>query len=56
MASTQVRLHPTTKAFLDIQQHKINKAREKKNKKPLTMDDVIALAIENLTIAQGVEK
>ena len=29
MASTQVRLHPTTKAFLDIQQHKINKAREK---------------------------
>lgn len=53
---TQVRLHPTTKAFLDLQQAKINKAREKKNKKPLTMDDVIALAIENLTITQGAEK
>lgn len=56
MISTQVRLHPTTKASLDLQKLKINKAREKKGKKPLTMDDIIALAIENLTVVQGVEK
>lgn len=56
MASTQVRLHPTTKAFLDLQQARINKARLKAKKKPLTMDDIIALAIENLTIEMGIAK
>lgn len=56
MASTQVRLHPTTKAFLDFQRAKINKAREKLLKKPLSMDDVISLAIEHLTIDQGVQR
>lgn len=56
MASTQVRLHPQTKAFLDLQKAKINKARDKAKKKPLSFDDVIALAIENLTVDQGVAK
>jgi hypothetical protein len=56
MSSTQVRLHPQTKAFLDLQKEKINKARGKAKKKPLTMDDIIALAIENLTLDMGVAK
>jgi len=58
MSSTQVRLHPTTKAMLDLQKEKINKARSKAKppKKPLHMDDIIALAIENLTVDMGVAK
>jgi len=56
MSSTQVRLHPTTKSFLDLQKAKINKAREKAKKKPLTMDDIIAIAIENLTTEMGVNR
>lgn len=58
MSSTQVRLHPTTKAMLDLQKDRINKARGKAKppKKPLTMDDVIALAVENLTVEMGVLK
>jgi len=58
MSSTQVRLHPTTKAMLDLQKEKINKARSKAKppKKPLHMDDIVALAVENLTVDMGVEK
>lgn len=55
MPSTQVRLHPTTKAYLDLQKERINKARQKAKKKPLSFDDVIALAIENITVEMGVK-
>lgn len=56
MSSTQVRLHPITKELLDAKKAKINKAREKAKKKPLTMDDIVALAVENLPIDIGVGK
>ena len=56
MSTTAVRVHDLTKATLDVLEKRINKARKDKKKLPLTKMQVIALAIENLTIEAGVEK
>ena len=51
-----VRMHEVTKKTLDLLEARINIASKKVGKAPFTKAQVIALAIENLTIAQGVEK
>ena len=51
-----ISLNPVADAMLTNRMAMINKAREKKSKKILNRNDVIACAIENLTIAQGLEK
>ena len=54
--ATQVRLHEETKKLLDGRAKRINAARKRAGRKRLTMDDIVFLAIENLTVEQGVEK
>lgn len=54
--TTMVRLNEMDKAVLDYNLARINKERENLYKKPLSRGDLITLAIENLTIEQGVSK
>lgn len=51
-----VRMHEVTKAALDLMEARINKERKKAQKAPLTKAQVIAIAIENLTVTMGVER
>ena len=51
-----VRMHAITKSSLDLIEARINKERKKRGKAPITKAQVIALAIENLTVEQGVLK
>ena len=55
-ASWPVRAYPSTKPVLNHIRARINLKRMKAGLPELSVADVIALAIENLTIAQGVEK
>jgi len=51
-----ISLNPVADAMLTNRMAMINKARADKNKKILNRNDVIACAIENLTVKQGMEK
>lgn len=51
-----VRMHEVTKKYLDLMELRINKDRKKAGKAPLTKAQVIALAIENLTVTMGLER
>lgn len=51
-----VRMHQVTKKMLDNLEARINKERKKAGKAPITKAQVIGLAIENLTIEQGIAK
>ncbi len=51
-----VRMHQVTKNSLDLMEARINKERKKNGKAPITKAQVIALAIENLTVEMGVAK
>jgi len=49
-----VNLHPVTAGMLEVKLERINRARKKESKKPLTNGDVIQLALSNLTIEMGI--
>jgi hypothetical protein len=51
-----INLNPQTTLILENRLIAINKARLKAKKKTLNRNDVIALAIENLTVEMGVAK
>jgi hypothetical protein len=51
-----VSLQTVTKKALESKLDSINKGRKRAKKTKLTRGDIIALAIENLTIEQGVLK
>lgn len=51
-----VSLQTVTKKALESKLDSINKARKRAKKTKLTRGDIIALAIENLTIETGVAK
>ena len=54
--AVNVRLQGPTKCYLDLQLARINKERNKKLKPSLTRGDLVALALEHLTVQQGVDK
>jgi uncharacterized protein YkwD len=57
MANTvNVRTTAQARAFAQNILARINKERKKAKKEPLSQSQVIALAIENLTVQMGVEK
>lgn len=51
-----INLSPTAALMFENRLLLINKKREEKNKKKLNRSDLITIAIENITIKQGVEK
>ena len=51
-----VNLSPVVGAMLEDRVSRINKARDKAGKSKLNRNDIIELAIENLTVDQGVAK
>lgn len=51
-----VSIHAATNNLLELQLAKINKLRAKASKVELTRSELIALAIENVTIEMGVSK
>jgi hypothetical protein len=51
-----VNLSPLTGAMLDERLARINKARATNSKSPLNRNDIIEIAIENLTIEMGVAR
>lgn len=51
-----VNLNPYTASLFDGKLKRINNARARKNKAPLTNTDFVELAIENLTVQMGVER
>lgn len=51
-----VNLSPVVGAMLEDRVSRINKARDKAGKSKLNRNDIIELAIENLTIEMGVSK
>lgn len=57
MANTvNIRTTTQARAFAQNLLSRINKERKKAKKEPLSQSQVIALAIENLTVEMGVEK
>ena len=56
MATVAVRMNDLTKSKLDDLVIKINKARSKHKKIPLTIAQVIDVAIQNLNVEMGVSK
>lgn len=56
MATVAVRMNELTKSKLDDIVLKINNKREKDKKIPLTIAQVIDVAVQNLTVEMGVSK
>ncbi len=54
--TTAVRTSKEAAAIAKLQTARINKQRKKDKKEPLSQSQVIALAIENLTIEMGIAK
>lgn len=54
--TTAVRTSKEAAAIAKMQTARINKERKKAKKEPLSQSQVIALAIENLTVTMGVER
>jgi len=50
-----VNLNPTPAALLQTRKDKINKAREKANKRPLDNGEIIEIALTNLTVEMGLK-
>lgn len=48
-----VKLPEVTKAMLDLNLAKINKVRKEKLKPPITRGDLIAYAVERITVEDG---
>lgn len=51
-----VSIHNATNNLLELQLAKINKIRAKASKVELTRSELMAVAIENLTVTMGVDR
>jgi len=54
--TTGVRTSKEAIAMAQVLTARINKLRKKEKKEPLSQSQVIALAIENLTVQMGIDK
>ena len=50
-----INLNPVPAAILKARKDKINKAREKVNKRPLDNGEIIEIALTNLTVEMGLK-